>query len=149
MNNLVKYNPVDVLMKVLESFDEIEWGRGSIFVENEEDLAFPPFLVWRYKQKNQNLENLIVEAVNSFNGKIEWKIVFSRRNWFISPRKVEEFRQVYKGKYRTDTEARSAFAELEPNFGKMANQEVPLLAEHIKKFVMEKLDNELSLQTQT
>lgn len=136
------FSPINELSEVLQFFGEFEWGRGSVIVHGEDDLTFPPFLVWRYKKKVLLLENLIVEAVNSFAGNIDWEIELSGQNWSITPRKAEEFVREHD-EFRTDIEAMKAFAGKEPELGKTANQELPKLAAHIKIVVQKGLSSEV------
>lgn len=131
----------------LESFGEFEWGKGSIYIREEDDWNYPPVVVWRYKYQDERRDQLIVDAVESFKGKVEWKISFrdrreslGGRNWSISLKRVQEFSDNIENiqAFLDSTGAVSldgAFAILHPEVGLAANQEIPQLAEHIKETV--------------
>ncbi|MBR8826988.1 MAG: hypothetical protein DSM107014_03620 [Gomphosphaeria aponina SAG 52.96 = DSM 107014] len=120
------------IMEVLQTLGELEWGRCRAVLHTQ-DLSDPPLTVWRYKKRNLQLESLIVQAVESFQGNVEWKIEFTGKNWVIAPKKLQEF-QEERG-YRRDVEALNALAKEEPEFGMKANLDVPVLAEKIKQTV--------------
>ncbi len=132
------YCPGDSLGAVLKSINEIEWGKGGIIIQDEDDRKYPPVVMWRYKDKDERRDQLIVDAVEFFKGNVQWTISFRdreslpSRNWSIAPKRYEEF--LDKIKDNTDIiDAKGAFAAAEPEVGKTANKELPELAEHIKK----------------
>ncbi len=133
------YSPSKDLTDVLQSFEEFEWGRGSIYIEKDEDWQYPPVIVWRYKIRDTQLENLIVDAVESFSGNIQWAICFRDRenlpgrNWSISPQKYEDF--VNDPTFNYGRYIKDEFAKLYPEVGEQANKELPELARHIKNVV--------------
>lgn len=59
------------IRKVLELFSEIDWGRSGIIIREDEDWKYPLVIVWRYKEKDERRDQLIVDAVESFNGPIK------------------------------------------------------------------------------
>jgi hypothetical protein len=131
------------LMEAMKSFDEVEWGKYGPAIDDGETDPYPPVTVWRYKEKDERRDQLIVDAVESFNGSIQWKISFRDReilpgrNWYISPKKYEDFINDPTVNYGRDTKAE--FAKLHPEIGEMANKELPKLAEHIKNTVQARL----------
>jgi hypothetical protein len=133
------------LMDVIQIFGEIEWGRGGINVEEDGDWSYPPVVVWRYKEKDERRDQLIVDAVESFNGNIQWTISFRDRerllgrNWSIMPQRFKEFLHEFKFDPDVFISAERTFSGIEPDVGKAANREIPQLAEHIKKFVQARL----------
>jgi hypothetical protein len=138
------------IRNVLELFGEIEWGRGGIILQNDDDWKYPPNVVWRYKEKDERRDQLIVDAVESFNGSIEWKISFRDRerlpgrNWWIAPKRYRDFLDELKNNRDIidatgSLSAEGAFAVVEPEVGETANREIPHLAEHIKTFVQARL----------
>jgi hypothetical protein len=137
---------------VLELFGKIEWGRGGVIIENDNDWNYPPVVVWRYKHQDERRDQLIVNAVESFKGKLEWKITFrdrretlGGRNWSIMPQQLYDFPENVENiqEFLDSMGALSldgAFAILHPEIGLAANQELPQLAEHIRKTVAEALN---------
>jgi hypothetical protein len=146
------YSSSKDLTDVLRSFEEFEWGKGSIYIEKDEDWNYPPVVVWRYKHQNERRDQLIVEAVESFKGKVEWKISFrdrretlGGRNWMIMPERLHGFPENVENiqEFLDSIGALSldgAFAILHPEVGLAANKELPQLAEHIKKTVEKELN---------
>lgn len=129
---------------VIEKFGEIDWGSYSPIIKKEEDWKYPPVTVWRYKDKDEKRDQLIVDAVESFNGNIKWAISFRDRerlpgrNWSIAPKRFEEFLDEIKD--NSDIfDVKGFFAATEPEVGKAANKELPELAEHIKRTVQAEL----------
>ena len=126
------------VLNLLESFGEIEWARWGTIDGNEENLKFPPVVVWRYKKRDENLERLIVEAVNSFHGNVQWEIRLTTRNWIVTPKRVLQImdeRQYYRG-----SQAIVALANEAPEFGEKANEDLPRIAAHIKRAVEQRTD---------
>jgi hypothetical protein len=136
------------LMEAMKSFDEVEWGKYGPAIDDGETDPYPPVTVWRYKEKDERRDQLIVNAVESFNGNIQWTISFRDReslpgrNWSIAPKRYEEFLNEIKDNPDI-INAKEAFAAAEPEVGKAANQEIPDLAEHIKKFVRKGLSSKV------
>jgi hypothetical protein len=142
----------DSLRNVLDFFGKIEWGSTGVIIENDNDWNYPPVVIWRYKYQDERRDQLIVDAVESFQGKVEWKISFrdrretlGGRNWMIMPKQLYGFPENVENiqEFLDSTGALSldgAFAILHPEVGLAANQELPQLAEHIRKTVAEALN---------
>lgn len=147
--------PTDVLMDVLLSIAEAEWGKGGICIREEDDWNYPPVVVRRYKYQDEKRDQLIMNAVESFRGKVEWTISFrdrretlGGRNWSISLKRLQEFSDNIENiqNFFDSTGALSlkgAFAALHPEIGLAANKELPQLAEHIKKIIQEGLNSKV------
>jgi hypothetical protein len=138
------------LLEAMENFDEVEWGKYGPVIDDGGTDPYPPVTVWRYKEKDERRDQLIVDAVKSFNGDIQWEITFRDReslpgrNWSIMPKRFQEFLNNFKENKETikatgALSADGAFAVLEPEIGKAANRELPDLAEHIKNYVQKGL----------
>jgi hypothetical protein len=121
------------VMDVMQKFGELAWGKCGGINGIEDNLKYPPVIVWRFKESQPGLELTIKKAVESFKGNVEWEIQFTGRNWVIAPKRVREF-QEQRG-YRVDVESLSALANEEPDFGREANEDLPGLAEKIKKII--------------
>jgi hypothetical protein len=136
------------IIEALKSFGELDWYKYGPILKSEEDLERPHVTVWRYKNDDKNRDQLIVNAIESFRGKIQWAISFRDReslpgrNWWIEPKDFQDF--LYKIKDNTEIiDAKGAFAAAEPEIGKAANREIPDLAEHIKKVVQKGLGSKV------
>jgi hypothetical protein len=142
--------PGKILYGALKSFGETEWTRGALVIQNDDDWNYPPVVAWRYKEKDEKREQLIVDAVETFKGNIQWTTTFRDRerlpgrNWSIMPKRFKEFLDELKNnrdiiKTTGALSAEGAFAVIEPEVGETANREISQLAEHIKKFVQARL----------
>ena len=134
------------IIEILKLFGEIEWAKCSpaikkvnLFEDAEEN---PHSSVWRWKNPDPELDELIVEAVNSFQGQIEWSISsreripkLGGRNWVIQPTRKKQFFNEHKD--LPLAEIKRLIREEEPEIGILSNQDVPKLAEHIKRYVEE------------
>jgi hypothetical protein len=134
--------PGEILTNALQLFGEIEWGRSGIIITKDNNWNYPPSVVWRYKDRVEKVEKAIVKAVNSFQGNVKWTIIFSGRNWSISPRSLERFLEDTEFEPGVDPDA--VFASQHPEIGLMANKDLPQLAEHIKKTVQEALGESIN-----
>lgn len=134
--------PGRILTDVIQLFGEIEWGRSGIIITRDENWNYPPSVVWRYKNRVEKIEKSIVNAVNSFQGNVKWAIVFSGRNWFITPRELQRF--IEDTEFESGVDPDAVFASQYPEIGLMANKELPQLAEHIKKTVQEALGESIN-----
>lgn len=121
------------VIEILQIFGELAWAKCGDINSQEDNLKYPPVIVWRFKESQPGLELTIKKAVESFKGNVEWEILFTSRNWVIYPKWVREF-QEQRG-YRVDVEALSALANEEPDFGRKANEDLPGLAKKIKNIV--------------
>jgi hypothetical protein len=138
--------PGENLTDALRLISEIDWSRSGIIMRDDADWKCPPVIVWRYKEKDERRDQLIVDAVKSFNGDLKWIITFRDRerlpgrNWSVMPKRFGEFLNELKNNPGIiDPDAfisiERAFSKIEPDVGETANREIPQLAEHIKKFV--------------
>ena len=132
------------IIEVLESFGKIEWAKCSPAIQEvnlfDEAEKNPHSTVWRWKNPDSQLDRLIVEAVNSFHGQIEWEISSRKRipklggmNWVIQPRRKKQFFNEHKS--LSLGEINRSIREKEPEVGILSNQDLPKLAEHIKRYV--------------
>jgi hypothetical protein len=142
--------PGEVLYSVLEFFGETEWVGGAIVIQNDDDLKYPPVFSWRYGNEDEKRDQLIVDAVETFEGNTEWIISFRDRerlpgrNWTIMPRKFEEFLYNLQDNPNLMKEvgaldAKQASAIIQPEVGEMANLDIAKLAEYIQTSVQERL----------
>lgn len=121
------------VIEVLQELGEIEWAKCNILDKIEENFYYPPLIVWRFKVRDRKVESWIVEAVESFKGNVDWEIKSPGKNWVICPKKVSEFQ--VKHHYRIYVQALSAFSGEYPSFCQKANEDLPALAQHMKRMV--------------
>lgn len=119
------------IIEVLQKLGEMEWGKCNIINGVEKNLYYPPIIVWRFKVRDFNLELLILKAVESFRGNVDWEITKPGRNWVISPQKVREFQEQHN--FRIYVQALFAISEQYPEFCKQANEDIPALAGKIRE----------------
>jgi hypothetical protein len=142
------YCPGETLADVLRLFGDIDWGAWGIVIKNDENLKQSPVVVWRYREKDERRDQLIVDAVKKFNGEVQWKISFrdreklTGRNWSIMPEKLERF--IEENEFEIGVSPQAVFASQNPEIGLLANKELPQLAEHIKKTVQQALNSAIA-----
>jgi hypothetical protein len=135
--------PGGELFDVLELIGEIEWTGGAFVIQKDDDWRCPPVVAWRYKDKDERRDQLIMDAVESFNGNLKWIITFRDRerlpgrNWSIMPKRFKEFLDELKENPELIDpnlfiSSERAFSKIEPDIGEIANRELPQLAEYIK-----------------
>lgn len=112
------------IINILKSFGELAWLTYTPATKeygiHQDKTEESHYTCYRWKDPNPQLDKLIIEAVESFEGQIEWRIHSRQRthssggiNWTIEPLKKE------------------------PEIGIKSSQDLPKLAEHIKKYVEE------------
>jgi hypothetical protein len=123
------------IIDTLEKVFELEWYRYKTLDDPNQHI-YPPIIVWRFKDKDssirENFEISLNKAVKCFQGNVEWVFTSTHRNFALIPSLIVEMTN--SGKFRTDTEIVSYLAENNPEYGKMANCDVPNLAKHIEQF---------------
>lgn len=122
------------IIDILEKISELEWYRYKTLNDPKQHI-YPPIIVWRFKEssKIEDLKNAIKKAVDCFQGNVEWVFKTTSKNFVLIPSMIEEMTN--SGKYRTDTQIVSFLAENDPEYGKLANSDVPNLAKHIERFL--------------
>ncbi|MEO5969823.1 MAG: hypothetical protein ABIQ95_07830 [Bdellovibrionia bacterium] len=144
------------VIQVIESLGELAWNRMSTIdmtdlrtivrsmkIHGRDNFRTEPsFTSWRYKNPNPRIEQLIVEAVNTFRGKVEWVIHVKEtgnRNWLIETRRCRETREAKEFDLSKFPTTESYLESIDPQFGMTAAEDVPNLAEHIKNYVQKRL----------
>jgi hypothetical protein len=142
------------IIDIIEKFGELKWRRtGAIAITDPMTIQInkrdnyrtrPSFTAWRYMNPDPEVEQAIVEAVESFKGNVKWIITVKEtgnRNWLIITKKASDYQKEGKGDKEWGL-AENYIAEHEPEFGIAANQDVPALAKHIEEYVYNKLGRE-------
>lgn len=122
------------IIDVFERIGELEWYKYKSLLEDNQ-LVYPPIILWRFKkgQKLDGFAELVTEAVKDFHGKVKWIVEYNGKNWVLLPDLINKMSQ--SGKFKVDSQIIIALAEDNPEYGIMANNEAPQLAEYIyKKF---------------
>ncbi|MGK7945789.1 MAG: hypothetical protein AB4058_15105 [Microcystaceae cyanobacterium] len=122
------------ILEILQQLGELEWVRCGATRGQTHKFDRPPFIAWRYKTRDLNLESLFIQAVESFQGHVEWEIKFTGKNWLIAPKFMEKFQQ--ERGYKQDIAAMKALSVEFPEFCQKANQDVPALATKIKELTL-------------
>jgi hypothetical protein len=118
------------IVDVFEAAGELEWARFGGALSDGSQLESPPLVVWRFKKPKEDVENKIVDAVNSFQGNVKWTIYFGGKNWVLEPERVKQFLEA--GNYRIDVDGFVDIGKLEPELVRAANHDLLALAEHIR-----------------
>lgn len=120
------------IVKVLRQISELEWWSNCpIQNATDEELAYPPHVIWRHKTPTPALAEFLRIAVQSFPGKLRWELIITERNWVLQPARVREHMRA--NNMLGGLDAAADLKIIDPEFGKLANAELPLLAEHIAK----------------
>lgn len=139
-----KNNSCNNIYQVIKSFGELEWGGFSPSLDSEfasdDAQKTPHHTIWRWKNPDPQLDKLIVDAVNSFEGEIKWAIRFrdrkpslGGRNWIIEPQRKQEF---YNEHQSLDYHAlNKLIIEQKPEIGILSNKDVPKLAKYLQQYV--------------
>ncbi|MBL0319003.1 MAG: hypothetical protein IPP74_06915 [Alphaproteobacteria bacterium] len=140
------------LIKIISRFGQLSWSHGGGFVTEEKERhpernydSYPRHFSWRFKKPNQMIDQAIVEAVESYKGSVEWHIKYRVKalggiNWCILPKRVDEYAREGK-KYAPEglnerlASSEYYIAKYEPEWGKLANTDIPNLAKHIEAYV--------------
>ena len=117
------------VLEVLEALSEVEWSRA---VGGLEPLR-PPFVAWRFKNVgDERIATSISEAVREYQGSVEWTMTRGERNWVIEPASFHR----YASSFRVDVDALSRFAAEYPKEARRFLDDVPKLAEHLRRSLM-------------
>jgi hypothetical protein len=98
-----------------------------------EELALPPVFRWRYWQPSDTLLAAFSQAVSSFRGEIGWEFSTSGQLWILMPARIREYAALHR--CNGTLTAAGELKVSEPEFGKRANSELRLLAEHVGHYL--------------
>jgi len=93
-----------------------------------EERSMPPVIWLTFQQPSEELAKFLREAVSTFPGDIAWEFLTSGR-WMLMPARINEFAASHGFDRGLIAAAQLKLAE--PEFGKRANAELGLLAEHV------------------
>lgn len=94
-----------------------------------EDLAAPPIVWWTYQQPSKDIEEFLQNALDTFQGTLPWQMFTTGARWILMPARIREYDELHG--CHGDLIAAAKLRATDPDFGKRANAESHLLAEHI------------------
>jgi len=131
------------LINLIRSLGDLGYVRVVGWGETAFGQERPPLTVWRFKESQPGLEELLQEAVGSFKGRVAWVMFKGTRNWCIEPLHAKDF---FRSRdFRGDVEAAIAFGKEFPDEVLAAYQDLPELAAHICR----RLAQQSPIRTQT
>ncbi|ANJ67312.1 hypothetical protein A9404_07875 [Halothiobacillus diazotrophicus] len=131
------------VIDVLERFFVLEWFRVAVS-KSTRDYNYPPVMAWRYAVHSMKREDIteaeekVATAVRAFQGKVDWVVWFSGKNWVLLPARVKELED--SGLYLSDSEIVAYLGEMDPEFGVRANNDLPMLAKFMSEYLMKNYD---------
>jgi hypothetical protein len=116
------------IMTVLTELGDVEWARLPFLedIGHHPNLkVYPPFVTWRYRNKDLQIAEKLAKAVASFHSLIGWSFDSTGKNWLLYP------------SLSTNAFERERVARTNPDYGIRAYDELPILADHIRVFMSE------------
>jgi hypothetical protein len=118
------------IIKVLENVAELEyWTDYSPFGDDAEERTEPPIIIWRHKRPSPSLADFFRDTIGAFRGAIVWEFSATEPNWGLMPARLREY--TIANNLLGELDAAAELSSSDPDFGKRANAELPLLAAHI------------------
>jgi len=117
---------MDVLQEVAPIAHFTFWPASDA---SGEDLSTPPIIWWTYEQPSEELAEFLRRVISTFQGGLAWDLSTKVRRWLLMPARIREYAESHGCDGGLVTAAKLKVAE--PDFGKRANAELRLLAEHI------------------
>jgi hypothetical protein len=100
-----------------------------------DELSSPPILWWTYQESPDELVEFLKQLVAAFEGAVTWKVWATGRRLILMPSRVREYAELYQCK--GDLVAAAQLKLADPEFGKRANADLPLLTEHLCRHLAE------------
>jgi hypothetical protein len=117
------------VLDVIRARSEVEWARA---VGGLEPLR-PPLVAWRFKDaSDETTATSISDALRIYRGPVEWVMSRGARNWVIEPARFHR----YATDFRVDVDALSTFAAEYPEEVRTYIDDVPRLAEHLRRALL-------------
>ena len=91
----------------------------------------PPIITLRYQRPSSEMADFFQRSIGSFAGTIPWEFSAAERVWTLMPSRIREFSESHGnlGGFAVVEE----LMELDPDFGRRANAELPLLIAHLRR----------------
>jgi hypothetical protein len=120
------------IVDILKEFGEItHWTVRPARAEQGGNLSCPPIITWRYKQPSREVADYFRRVVSTFRGTIAWEFSVFGQTWCLMPSRISEYAEAH-GNLGALAVARELMTS-DPEFGKRANAELPLLVEHMQQ----------------
>jgi hypothetical protein len=78
------------VLRILNLFDTVEWGRFSVGRHPLDGLYQPPMMAWRFSSPEAWVGGAIAAAVQSMNDPVKWRGDFTKNNWSVMPERLHE-----------------------------------------------------------
>lgn len=121
------------IFDVLRSIGELEQTGGDYGEPTPERLTFAPVVVFRHRERTQELAERLAGWIAGFRGEYEWRLQYSLSgpgiNWVLAPRKLWDV-AAQRG-LRGVKAAQVVLQQEDPEFGRRANAELERLAAHL------------------
>jgi hypothetical protein len=124
-------HPINPVINVLKEIAPIAHWTVWPGSDAGEELACPPVIAWSYERPTKKLQDFLRRAVTSFAGSLAWKfLVVEGSRWIVLPTRVVEYDRQHRcnGYLLAGAELKAS----DPEFGKRANSDLSLLAQHIR-----------------
>jgi len=123
---------VPIIFSVLQQIAELDyWTLCPAPQAQGDDSDYPPRVLWRHVAPSPELAIFLQEAVQTFSGKTRWELIITERNWLLWPARIMEHARA--NHLPNGRKAAADLKKIDPEFGKLSNAELHLLAEHIAK----------------
>ena len=123
---------MNLIVKVLREIapiDNFSYWPSDRF---EVDLSAPPIVWWKFKEPTKGLADFFEQSVDTFQGAVAWEFYHETgMMWILMPKRIREYEESHG--CNGDLVAAAELKVKDPGFGKRANDDVPLLAEHIHR----------------
>lgn len=142
-------NDGSILLNFISKLDELEWKKYQqrypyTFIDNQlkkvDHSSYPPFTSFRFKNENLKVINMLNQAINSYQGDVEWVLTSTKReyrngvNHCILTKYVHDMKESMKKTNKVNIPIDSYISEIMPQFGPVAYNDLINLAKHIECF---------------
>lgn len=137
-----------ILLNFISKLEELEWKKYQqrypyILIDNKlkkiDHSSYPPFTSFRFKNENLKVINILNQAINSYQGDVEWILISTKReycdgvNHCILTKYVQDMKEINKITVPID----SYISKIMPQFGPIAYNDLINLTKHIERFFIE------------
>ncbi|WP_143669967.1 hypothetical protein [Streptomyces sp. Ag109_G2-15] len=75
-------------MRTLSRFGELAWFKLPVEYNPVHGYHQVPYMGWRYTSPQEDIAQLIEDAVEGLPTQVEWTLDRSRRNWILLPSRI-------------------------------------------------------------
>lgn len=133
------------LLNVIEKIGTLAWYKFQtryplIEIKNkpkftEDRSSYPPYTSFRFEHEDANIIQLLQNAIDSYDGKVEWVLHGQKKEYGSGINRVILPKKLHDAKEKANAEGVAVgkyMAENQPNFGPVAYEDLINLAEHVK-----------------